>query len=368
MSQLEQLAKAIGTSAPSFFSDIAENIQMGLYVYRLEDADGTDVLRLTYANPAAALLTGIPIADTLQRTADEVFPKLAETGVTKLFASVARSGKPQTIPEFHYGDDRVTMTVWSFKAFPLPGRCVGVAFENISPLKRAEEEAQLQVSRLTALRNIDLAIIGSLDLSVTLQIFLDQVTTQLKVDAAAVLLYSRQTHTLDFTAGRGFRRPDLHQRVRLEDGLPGMVVRERRAVTVADLRAEDTLLRKSLVDGEGFVAYSGVPLIAKGNLRGVLEVFSRTALPADPDWMEFLATLAGQAAIAVDNAVLYEGLQRSTTELSLAYDRTLEGWAHALELRNLETEGHSRRVTDLTLSLARAAQICEDQLVHVRRG
>jgi putative nucleotidyltransferase with HDIG domain len=78
--------------------------------------------------------------------------------------------------------------------------------------------------------------------------------------------------------------------------------------------------------------------------------------------------LAGQAIIAIDNAQLFENLQYSNQELSLAYDTTLEGWGKALELRDKETEGHTRRVTDLTLKLARQMGIAESKLLHIRRG
>jgi GAF domain-containing protein len=48
--------------------------------------------------------------------------------------------------------------------------------------------------------------------------------------------------------------------------------------------------------------------MAKGEVRGVLEVYQRGPLAPDPEWLSFLETLAGQAAIAIDNAVLFEGL------------------------------------------------------------
>jgi HD-GYP domain-containing protein (c-di-GMP phosphodiesterase class II) len=84
--------------------------------------------------------------------------------------------------------------------------------------------------------------------------------------------------------------------------------------------------------------------------------------------MQFLQTLAGQAAIAIDNAQLFEHLQRSNQEVTQAYDTTLEGWARALELRDRETEGHTRRVTDLTMQLARYMGIADDELVNIYRG
>jgi putative nucleotidyltransferase with HDIG domain len=116
------------------------------------------------------------------------------------------------------------------------------------------------------------------------------------------------------------------------------------------------------------VAYYGVPLIAKGQVKGVLEVFHRAPLDTGLDWVNFLETLAGQAAIAVDNTQLFDTLQRSNADLTVAYDATIEGWSAALDLRDRETEGHSQRVTEMTMQVARSLGIGEAELVHVRRG
>jgi putative nucleotidyltransferase with HDIG domain len=120
--------------------------------------------------------------------------------------------------------------------------------------------------------------------------------------------------------------------------------------------------------GEGFVTYIGVPLLAKGRVQGLLEIFHRSLLQPDGDWLDFMETLASQAAIALDNATLFEELQKSNADLSRAYDTTLDGWSRALDLRDKETEGHSARVTDMTLSLARLMGFKQEQLTHIRRG
>jgi PAS domain S-box-containing protein len=65
---------------------------------------------------------------------------------------------------------------------------------------------------------------------------------------------------------------------------------------------------------------------------------------------------------------LEERVRERTHDLAEAYDTTLEGWAHALELRDKETEGHSRNVTELTTRLAVLMNIPEEELVHLRRG
>jgi len=55
-------------------------------------------------------------------------------------------------------------------------------------------------------------------------------------------------------------------------------------------------------------------------------------------------------------------------ELLVAYDKTIEGWSRALDLRDKETEGHTERVTEMTIQLARAAGLDEETLKHVWRG
>jgi HD-GYP domain-containing protein (c-di-GMP phosphodiesterase class II) len=65
---------------------------------------------------------------------------------------------------------------------------------------------------------------------------------------------------------------------------------------------------------------------------------------------------------------MFNDVERSNTELILAYDTTLEGWSRALDYRDKETEGHSKRVTDITVMIARAMGLSDDELVNVRRG
>jgi len=242
--------------------------------------------------------------------------------------------------------------------------------QDITERKQAEGRIQCQLQRLTALREIDMAITSSMELSVIFNVILDQVTTELRVDAADVLLLNPHTQLLEYAAGRGFRTTVLqHTRLRLGEGYAGRAALERRVINIPHLAdAEDGLGRAPLLSDENFVTYYGAPLIAKGQVKGVLEIFNRARLTPDSEWLDFLETIARQAAIAIDNTCLFEDLQRSNVQLILAYDTTLEGWSRALELRDFETEGHTRRVTEMTLRLARDVGMDEAELVHVRRG
>jgi len=185
-----------------------------------------------------------------------------------------------------------------------------------------------------------------------------------------VLLLEPRSQTLAYAAGRGFLSEDFRGvRVSLGHGRAGRVALERRLIWASDIGAAYPASRRTgLLGRDHFVSYYGVPLIAKDQVLGVLEIFHRTPLVPGADWLDFLETLAGQAAIAIDDAELFEDLQRSNTELVLAYDATIEGWSRALDLRDKETEGHTQRVTELTLKLARAMGFSEDELVQVRRG
>jgi PAS domain S-box-containing protein/putative nucleotidyltransferase with HDIG domain len=61
-------------------------------------------------------------------------------------------------------------------------------------------------------------------------------------------------------------------------------------------------------------------------------------------------------------------LQRANEDLREAYDRTIEGWVLALDLRDRETEGHTQRVTEMAIRLARELGCTDEELLHIRRG
>ena len=245
-----------------------------------------------------------------------------------------------------------------------------VVSRDITERVRAEEQVKHQIQRLTALSNIDQAITSSLDLRVILNVILDQVTTHLGVDAADVLLLDSQMQTLSYAAGRGFQTDALlHTRLRLGVGHAGRAALERNMICIPNLAEEAGDLKDSpLLLDEGFIAYYGVPLTAKGQVKGVLEIFHRTPLETNREWLDFLETISGQAAIAIDSTELFDGLQRSNVELTLAYDITLEGWSKALDLRDNETEGHTQRVTEMTMRLASTMGLKDYELVNIRRG
>ena len=231
-------------------------------------------------------------------------------------------------------------------------------------------QAGQRLKRLRSLHEIERIISGAMDLAVTMNVLIDRLIRTLEVDAGAILLYQPALQELEFVTGSGFRTEAIQDtRVRLGEGQAGRVALEREIVHVPDLTLETAKFeRVKLCRQEGFKSYFGVPLIAKGDIVGVLEVFHSSLLDPSDEWVDFLETLAEQAAIAINDAQLFEDLQRSNLELTRAYDSTLGGWAKALELKDQETEGHARRVIEMTMALAERMGVGKEKLPHIRRG
>lgn len=354
---------------------LIENLPVGVIVH-------TPDTRVTLCNPEASQLLGISVEQMLgknvrdlgenfvredgSRMPYEEFPvnqviasgrvlKNFVMGISPNHSGGHRWGLVNAYPEF---DDHEQL------------KQIVVIFTDISDIKCLDEKIKRHLEHLTALVEIDRAINFSFDLNLSLTTLLTHVMIQLEVDAADVLLFNHASQTLEHVAGKGFHSKAIeHARQPLGEGYAGLAALERRIIHIPDLKAEqDSYIRKILLAGEDFISYHGVPLIAKGQIMGVLEVFHRSRIDRDEEWLDFLKALAAQAAIAIDNVSLFDNLQRTNTELFQAYDATIEGWSRALELRDNETEGHTQRVADLTVKLARRFGLSDTELVQVRWG
>lgn len=246
---------------------------------------------------------------------------------------------------------------------------IGVG-RDITETKHLHQITERQLDQVRALSEIDHAILSSLDLQYNLRLLVENVVKQMDVDAANVMLYDPLMQTLKSVQGTGFRtRAFEHKVIDLGEGYAGKAAEKRQIVHIEQLemQKDNPRMARALV-GEGFTSYYGIPLVAKGELRGVLEIFNHNPLGADGDWFELLNALASRAALAIDTIKSLEKLEKSNQDLVLSYDATIEGWARALDLRDKETEGHTRRVTQLGLDLGSRMGLGGQQLINFRRG
>ncbi len=233
------------------------------------------------------------------------------------------------------------------------------------------EMTRRRLEQIEALHQIDMAINANTDLNSTLNVFLEQVLVHMKVDAADILTYEESSRSLIYATGKGFnRKPISFYNIQLGNGCAGSIAQTRRmrwsGNLMIDIEAQNECNLRW--PGEGFSSYCGVPLIAKGMIKGVLELFHRKPLQPDDEWFKFLDTMSGQAAIAIDNATMFNRLEQSHLELMLAYDSTLEGWARSLELHELEAPGHAQRIVMLGQMLAHETGMAQNEMIHFRRG
>ena len=225
----------------------------------------------------------------------------------------------------------------------------------------AAENAQLyadsvrRLERLKALRNIGLAIASSSDLRLTLQVILDQVIAGLQVDAANVLLLDESGTALAMTAQTGFQSTSIPDyRLPVDEKLPGRILSRPHVESVTEGSVLAQFRRRTLFAREGFRAYCAAPLVTRTRPSGVLEVFSRSTLEPDDEWLGFLEALASYAAVAIDGAVMAERLEKA----SPAARRSAAG---APRLSTLE-----RQVLGLLVEGATNAEIA--QAVHLSQS
>lgn len=232
------------------------------------------------------------------------------------------------------------------------------------------DETKETLNRLNALHRIDQVISNSTELIPILNVFLKEIFIQLKMDAVSVLLYNQQNGTLDYIAGEGFQtvnNPPL--RSGIEQGYLGETFQTQEILMAPDLDPNQfSNHHREVVEAEGFQSYVAVPLITKEEIKGVLEIYFREATKPKGDWIESLQVFADQVAMAIENINVLSDLQQANIDLHLTYNKTLEGWAKALELRDAETEGHSRRVSELTGVLGRKLGLDDRELVHLYWG
>ena len=235
---------------------------------------------------------------------------------------------------------------------------------------QSEQQLREQMERINALHQIDKAITSSFDLRVTYQVLLDQLRQVLRVDAAAVLQFESDLIQYQYLTGLGFKTLENNLRTAFRHSpLPSEAIATKKTTQI-NLGSGQTFspAMTEIMNTEKFVKYIATPMVIKGQIKGVLEIYHKSELEPTREWISFLEALAQQAAIALDNSQNFLELQKSQSVLLQAYDDTLMGWANFLDLRDKETEGHTVRVLERTMRAAQRLGIREEDMEHLRRG
>ena len=188
----------------------------------------------------------------------------------------------------------------------------------------AEKRLERNLQRLNALHDIDMAIASTLDLHAVLKILMEKVDLVLPGAVATIRLISKESgkleavacRNLDETEWRAANSGSLHEfaKIVLENKIP---------LTVANVQTDPRNDKRQFAKHFGLVSYLGIPLVAKDQLLGLIAFYTKEEHAFNDDEIEFLSTLAGQSAIAIQNAKLYEETRRSEVEISALHTLTV---------------------------------------------
>jgi hypothetical protein len=273
------------------------SLPLGLKVWRLEDPDDPGSLRLMASNAAAAEATGVPVDQVMGKTMAEAFPQAVPLGIAAALAEVARTGKMRDMGELAYGDARVREGIFSVFAFPLPDRCVGVAFENITREKIAEA-ARL---RRDALAGLALRILEAANESPSsteaYRRCLSEVCAFTRWPVGHVFRRAPGDGTMrsaglwclsDEPRFAGFKHVTESLAFERGVGLPGRVWQNGKPAWIIDVTADANFPRGKLLPDIGLKGAFGFPVLVDGDVRAVLEFFTPEARVPDEELLEVM--------------------------------------------------------------------------------
>ena len=232
-------------------------------------------------------------------------------------------------------------------------------FVNITERKQRERERETLLALATALRTATTR-------DEIIPITIDQIIRLMTLDGAAFALLDESNGESVIELARDGLAIWNHLRIPARQGITGMVIASGETYVTNDLKSDPNYYRTGMDHKDNMISIACAPLIADQKTIGALWIKS-TSHMNDAD-VRLLEGIASMAATAIHRATLFEQTVQYASQLTDAYEKNIEGWSRALDLRDKETEGHTLRVTSLTVEMARAFGIPEPEIVHIRRG
>lgn len=313
------------------------------------------------ANPTALRLIGRPQREGATASIDRYLELSSGHPAAFLSRALAHPDETITLEGRVVRDDGSSLPV-EIAAGAVPwetDQAVQLVLRDITERKVATQRIERQLRHLSTLRDVDMAVSATVDRAGMFGLVVRELRRQEFADAVAIFLVDDRG-ALELSASAGFEQPPPPP--------PTMGPAHDLPVLIELLTPERRAERARELDGGRFAQVDAVPLLAGARTTGLLEVARRTPDADASDWVDFLSAVGSSVALAIEKTRLIDHLRRTNDELTQAYDRTLEGWVLALDLRDKETEGHTQRVTELTVKLASVMGFSGDELEHIRRG
>jgi signal transduction histidine kinase len=316
-----------GHQAPTFLGAIVLD-----FVYPLQEFQRTREVITLWFVILTALSLGIALMLTVNRVRSLTDPirRLAEA------ANRIAAGQRSVTVE-HEANDEIGVLAQAFN-------------DMARSLETHEAALQRKVGETTTLYEIGQEIIAQVAFAPTLELIVARTHALLQADASLLALRQENSDTFVIQAHSGpVSEAVASARFRPGDGLGGRIVATGLPVMVGDYPAEyaDSPFRE-VVQEAGLRSWLGVPLQARDTVMGVLYVISRTPQQFRDDDQRLLSALGDQAAIAIENARLYEQVRQHTAELeNLVAERTRE-----LQEANRQLEAASRHKSEFLANMS----------------
>ncbi|MFQ5904245.1 MAG: ATP-binding protein, partial [Candidatus Binatia bacterium] len=213
-----------------------------------------------------------------------------------------------------------------------------------------EKQAQRHLQRITVLREIDQAITSTLDLHAVLDFLLEKVDSLLPYSATTIRLFNKESGLLEPIACRNVDEEEWKaERWKAGRGTPNLVFETRAPVITRNVQTDSRVRDPEFFRRQGLVSYLGVPLIVKKEILGVLSFYTKKEHEFSSEEVEFLSTLAGQAAIAIHHSQLYEEMTTLAGELTRSNrvkDEFLSVMSHELRTPLNVVMGYTEMIKD----------------------
>lgn len=231
------------------------------------------------------------------------------------------------------------------------------------------DQLRVRENQLTALMKVGQMINSSLGKKRVLEEVMDRLIELMHAERGLLML-KHPNGELEVEVAHGIDRVNLEEEVfKVSRTIVQRVAATGETILTTNAQEDPRFEKQLSVAAFRLRSILCAPLKIKDDLIGVIYVDNRARSGIFQEQDQNLITaFADQAAVAIDNAQLFEDLQRKNRELEEAYQATLEGWVSALDMRDKETEGHTQRVTILTQRLARFMGVSGDDLIHITRG
>jgi response regulator RpfG family c-di-GMP phosphodiesterase len=235
--------------------------------------------------------------------------------------------------------------------------------------EQAEADLTRRLTELEVLYSISSSLRYVEDLDTMLSTLLEQTLAAFETEAGAIWLDKLDDGNLYQASAKGWL-------TQLEDekyfppgeGIVGITYASGKPHTSNEFVIDPNISKHNRLNMPAGWGGAYLPIHNGIDVIGALLIAVKHPRVITSDELKLLSSIAEMAGIAVHRIRLFEQLQTSEAALVEAYDETIKGWAAALELRDQKTEGHSERVTEMTLALAKKFGFNEEQLTHIYRG